>query len=264
MLMMAAALAEELNVALELCDNRERIRSENKGVWNGTIGGSKICLVKTGTGPVRASKKMETVIHSLRPHRILWIGYAGALADEIRVGDLIVIQKTSILGDRGAKARPIDQLEAAMSFELTGSSELFELAKSAGVRAHCGDGLTSPFIIGDPIQKRALNRRFHALSIDMETAAVARVASVAGVPFSCVRAVSDDAGDEFLAPFSYDPNASPVRKAIRAAGAGNWWKRLHAWRERSERARECMRVYLRHCFAIWIREGPNSVWVQGS
>ena len=42
----------------------------------------------------------------------------------------------------------------------------------------------------------------------METAALAQVAAARDIPMDCVRAVSDEAGDDFLAPFSYDPDTS--------------------------------------------------------
>ncbi len=55
----------------------------------------------------------------------------------------------------------------------------------------CGDCFVS-----DDALRGDLADRYHAISCDMETAAVAGVAALAGLPFAAVRMVSDDAGND--------------------------------------------------------------------
>ncbi len=257
MLLIAAALAEELNTALDLCHSQTRVGRGECRLSTGVFGEQTIHFLKTGAGPKKAAKKMDAVLAVLRPQRILIVGYAGALAPEPCLGDLIVMQRASIFGANEVKRRPLDQVDLSESFDLWGGSELFDLAQTLGMPAHRGHGLTSPFIIGDPIQKQTLHRRFQALSIDMETAALARVAHTAGIPISCIRAVSDEATDDFLAPFTYDPSASSMGMALRVLAAGNWGKRFHAWRERAGKARESLRSFLRYYLEEWAKAGAE-------
>ena len=262
MLLIAAALAEELDIALDLCRSRSILGAGNVRIRTGTFQGQAIYFLKTGVGPVRAGRNLDAVLSEFHPRRILIIGYAGALSPGMNLGDLVVMRRTSIFGEDEAKHRPLEQMEISASYELDGSSELYHLAQTAGLTAHRGEGLTSHFIIGDPRQKQILHRRFGALSIDMETAALARSAGAVRIPLSCVRAVSDNANDEFLAPFSYDPGVSPFDRAIRVLAAGNWLNRFHSWRERAATARESLRSLLNHCFEVWAKGGGDDSWLQ--
>ena len=262
MLLIVAALAEEIKTGLDLCRTRDKVSYGDVRIWSGTYAGSPMAFLKTGVGPSRATKKLNRLLESFRPHRILIIGYAGALAPELKLADLVVLQRASTIGEKEVKRRPLAQLETSSSIELYGSSELLNIAREAGLPAYCGAGLTSPLIIGAPKQKQLLHQKFHALSVDMETAALARIAQAGGIQVGCVRAVSDEADDEFLAPFTYDPDASSVDRAVRVLGAGNWRNRLQAWRDRAKKARGSMSGFLRCCFEAWTKGGPGSSWLE--
>ncbi len=57
-----------------------------------------------------------------------------------------------------------------------------------------GTMVSGDSFISDPDRRAFLASRFSALSCDMETAAVAYAAHLAGKPFACLRKISDDAG----------------------------------------------------------------------
>ena len=59
--------------------------------------------------------------------------------------------------------------------------------------------LTTGQLIGNPEDKRSLGRKHEAAAVDMESATVARMCSRKGVPFGCVRVISDRA-DTPLSP----------------------------------------------------------------
>lgn len=244
MILIAAALAEELAVALDLCKSRKKLTPGGLRIYEGIRNGRTFSFVKTGTGPARAAVKMELALKTIKPLHVLGIGYAGALSDHLKIGDLIIIRKAFFLSQNTTDQRPLEQMEPERSWQLEGAPDLLASAEAAGVQAQIGDILTSRFIVGDPNQKRWLNSRFQIPAIDMETAAIASVCENAHVPFRCVRAVSDEAGDTFLEPFTYDPGEKLVHKAIRVAAAGNWVKRLQAWRRRSAIARDRLRLFL--------------------
>jgi adenosylhomocysteine nucleosidase len=63
---------------------------------------------------------------------------------------------------------------------------------NAGAGISCGGILVSAPEIAGPESKKHLADQFHALVVDMEAAAVARVASETKTGFFCVKAISDE------------------------------------------------------------------------
>lgn len=57
-----------------------------------------------------------------------------------------------------------------------------------------GTMVSGDCFVSDPVRRAFLAETFHALSCDMETAAVAYVAFLTGRPFAALRRISDDAG----------------------------------------------------------------------
>ena len=245
MILIAAALSEELAVALDLFPKCEKAQFPGLRLYRSQCHGHIVLFLKTGVGPARAAAKLEKLLQSLAPEKVLCIGYAGALSSELRVGDLIVGRMALLVDPETMAAPSLAEVEPRGEWELAASDELTALARESGIPVHGGTILTSPFIIGDPSQKSLLQRRFGAIVVDMETAALARICSSHGIPLSCVRAVSDGAHDTFLAPLSYDPQRTALGRAVRVAGAGHWLRRLREWKERSALARQSLRGFMK-------------------
>ncbi len=244
MTLIAAALMEELDLALGLCVRRARVVCPGARVLEAECRDTKLRFLKTGAGPRRAGTTLEMVLRSVRPSSILVIGYGGGLSRGLKLGDLAVLRSTALLGgDSDDPAAPEDARLGEV-WQLAAGSSLLEIARSSGCAASLCDGLTAPGIIGDPVLKRSLHERFGVSVVDMETAALARVAAAHGIALGCVRALSDEADDEFLAPFTYDPETAPLRRAARVLASGNWIRRYSEWRSRSAAARESLRRFL--------------------
>lgn len=243
MLLIAAALAEELETALNLCGGRHRIRCAGVSLWTGTRAGETIHLLKTGTGPVRSAEALQRALDALDVTRVLAVGYGGALDPALKYGDLVVVDRAHSVSAE-SWGSPLEKIRLGASWTLADAEGLTEKALAAGLPARCGSALTVPSILGDPMHKEFMFRRFQTAVVDMETAAVAGVAAASGVPLSCVRAITDEANDDFLAPFSYQPGAGLVRRAARTMAAGNWIRRYGEWRERSLAARKNLQKFL--------------------
>jgi adenosylhomocysteine nucleosidase len=236
MLLIAAALEEELRMARDLCPGCARIASGGVRLWHSQSAGGPVAFLKTGMGPRSASIKLLAAFEVLKPSRILVFGYAGALDPTLRVGDLVAVQRTVLLGKDVPRGTPLESMAAGVPIEL--------YLHNLGDELRRGDVVTTPFIIGEPAQKAFLFERFRAAAVDMETAAFALAAQSAAIPLSCVRAITDDAKDEFLAPVSYAPGTSPGGRAFRAITAGNWVRRYKDWTERAAIARRSLRAFL--------------------
>ena len=146
---------------------------------------------------------------------ILVIGYAGALDPRLKVGDLVAVGEGAGLQPGRNRAR-LGSRAGGANFHLTDSETLAESARSSGLNACTGDVITSPYVLGDPVHKRLLHEKFHAAIVDMETAALARVAASKAVPLSCVRVVSDERRILFWPPFH------TIRRLASPRGQENW------------------------------------------
>jgi nucleoside phosphorylase len=240
MLLIAAALEEELKSGMELCHDLRKRRDID--LWQGVRNKKAIGFLKTGVGPKRASAGLGEALKEIRPERILVIGYAGAIDPGLKLGELVAVSR--------ARAFSLDKehpdwenIQLGDELELADCQSLLDCAKSAGLIIRAGEAMTSPYVLGDPVHKRRLYEKFHASIIDMETAALAGVAACHAIPVSCIRAVSDEAGDAFLAPFSFDPAATiPVRaKRLFDTGLAQTYRE---WKDHAAVAKESLRRFL--------------------
>jgi len=243
MLLIVAALAEELATGLNLCSHRQKRRHAGIPVWTGIHRGRTLRFVKLGMGPDRSAATLERALGALEASVILSFGYAGALDPGLKVGELVVGERADLLSP-ASRGDSLDSLGLGGSWPLAAPDALLGLAQASGLPAHRGGVLTSPCVMGAPEHKRILFARFHDRIVDMETAALARVAAAASIPLQCVRAVSDSADDDSLSFLSYDPDAGPVQKAARGLAAGSWLKRYSHWREGSAAARRSLGRFL--------------------
>jgi adenosylhomocysteine nucleosidase len=239
-LLVVAALGEELSTALELCADARRAGPGIR-LWRGTCRAREVAFLRTGMGPERAAACLTSYLAQARPRRVLALGYGGALDPTLGIGTLVAVRRAVLLGRHRAAGVGLDRTPVDGTWELSGGDPTD--ARPAGVLS--GTAVTSPWIIGAPVQKRLLHDRFDAAVIDMETAVLARAAAHAGVPLACIRSISDELEDAFLAPFTYDPAARAPARALRILRAGGWLGRYRDWRSRATRARASLREFAR-------------------
>ncbi len=127
-----------------------------------------VVLVCGGIGPAAARRAAEAVIAIFQPELVYSAGFAGALDDRWKIGDLVM------------PARVVNASD--------GSSVVLE----------GGEGVLISFDqIASPQQKGKLHESYGAQAVDMEAASVARAAEARGVEFRAVKAISDEVGFEF-------------------------------------------------------------------
>jgi adenosylhomocysteine nucleosidase len=243
MLMIVAALEEELRLARDLCAGCTRLPSQKLKIWEAGTAGRTILFLKTGVGPRAATTKLVAAIKEVKPSRILVVGYSGALDPGLKVGDLIAVRRAFLLGGNEPLGTPLEAMTPGDMLDLS-----LENLKDGICR---GDVVTTPFIIGEQAQKALLHAKFGAFAVDMETAAFALAARSAGIPLGCVRAITDTADDEFLAPVSYDPDSSTGKRVFRVVTAGKWVQRYRDWTERATIARRSLHAFLAEYLPAW-------------
>jgi len=151
--------------------------------WQGAWQGTPFLLVKTGMGPRRARTVVRGLLEEERFRGILSIGYAGALREGWRVGDLIVPEEIVTLPPlQETRHRP----------DLTLSDRIRAQARARGWPVHGGRMATSNRVVCSADEKRRCGERYGAGSVEMESAVLAELADRASVPLVVIRVVSDE------------------------------------------------------------------------
>lgn len=136
----------------------------------GTLDGREVVAIVTGMGTARAAAGMERLLGALTPERVVVVGITGAVEDDTPIGALVLPERV---------------VDAA-----TGREHRHELLGPGAVH---GTMWTTDRIT--PASELPELRARGVVSLDMETAAVARACEERGVPWTVFRAVSDRATD---------------------------------------------------------------------
>jgi adenosylhomocysteine nucleosidase len=192
-----------------------------------------VLVLETGLGAERARRAAAWMLGrprlnnvEYRPKMVLAAGFCGALQDGLQVGDVVLA--TEVV-DTSGNCWP-----ATWPVELP--------AGPWDPPLHRGRLVSVPQLAATPEQKRALGMQHGALAVDMEAAALAEACRKAGVPFGCVRAVSDEAGMTLsprLASLVSSGRVSPWRLGLAVAMAprmiGELWRLARQTRVAAER-----------------------------
>ncbi|MBR1390828.1 MAG: 5'-methylthioadenosine/S-adenosylhomocysteine nucleosidase [Lachnospiraceae bacterium] len=186
--------------------------------------GQRIQLVTKvlGVGKVNAAFRTADLIHDYSPDLIINVGYAGGLADRAVKGDVAI-------GTTYVQADFLPLLEANRPV-IAGSpqdvvSTVEHIARSENIRTQTGTIATGDFFLNDSGKKAQIKTEFGAVAFDMESAAIAQVATEKNVAFISIRTISDFADEHALEHFKEPEGARipieqrPVALAVLTAQA---------------------------------------------
>jgi adenosylhomocysteine nucleosidase len=170
-------------------------------IEEGLLSGQDCVLARSGMGKQRAEQAIHHILQTYQPDAILSLGFCGALAASLRVGDLVVcspltalLSIPSMLGP----ATPVGTLDCddslvqqALHVTLPPSRVLPFRSKPHPMQPAGGGCLTLPGVASDRRLKEWLRLNFTSAAVDMESFWIGTLAKQAGVPFLTVRSVSD-------------------------------------------------------------------------
>jgi len=229
----------------------------------GLLGRQPVALAEVLVGPVNAALGAQALILRYGVVGLVSFGSAGALEPQLSRGALVIASRAMahdagfFLGHAfvpsGVMGRdPRGRIGYYRAFEAdpVWTARAQSAAHRLGIRAvHTGTVVTGNQAIFASARTRWLRRTFHALAVDMESAAVAQVAVAYQLPWLAVRAISDRASEDWSLDFA---RLQTCLDARRPSGWRRWsyllahpgaWRRL--WRfERGLRlaARQASRV----------------------
>jgi adenosylhomocysteine nucleosidase len=153
---------------------KERIKT---GRWLRLNENTLTCL--SGVGPGKAAAAASGLIEQGCNALVSW-GCAAAISAELKAGDLIVPER--VLSATGE----------AFETDCEWRSDVLErLADRKGV--HAGAITEARTLVATAADKRSLRNQTGAVALDMESAAIARIAARQNIPFMTIRAVADPA-----------------------------------------------------------------------
>jgi len=192
-LVLIAAEAGEFRGLLRFLEDVRVVRGRIDFLRTGRLNGRRVVVAANGQGPGLAAAAVEQAagIEETGVEGLVSTGYCGALDETLRAGGIFVA--TSVNG------QPVAQPICDLPFR-------------------SGPLLSVDRIVGTAAEKRQLAAA-GAMAVEMEAAAVGAAALTRGVPFYCVRVVSDEAGEDLPLDFNRfrNPDGRLSRRRIAAA-----------------------------------------------
>jgi adenosylhomocysteine nucleosidase len=152
---------------------------QGENAWQGSIEGAECIAVCAGMGKAAAERACVIAIREAPLNTLVSMGWAGGLSCGLQPGDAYVVNEVvdGASGEGFPTQSPARQGNAPPLKLIT----IDHVALAA--------------------EKKRLGETYRAVLVDMEAATVARFARVQGIPFYCLKAVSDTA-TEVLPDFS--------------------------------------------------------------
>lgn len=192
----------EARLLLEKLENPQTEKHGDIEFHLGNFNQTQVIVVKCGIGKVNAARVTQMLIDYYHPTVILNSGIAGGLADDLKIGDIIVGERlvqhdfdVSPLGYTRGCMIPSDTPDKPTYF--SADKNFIDILLSAAQkysgshRIRLGCIASGDVFVSDCKFRKALSSQFGADVAEMEGAAVAQVATAANVPFLVLRAVSD-------------------------------------------------------------------------
>ena len=210
-------MAQEIDEVKALLMNKTVVKIANREFVVGKINGIACVVAFSKWGKVAATITATLLIQEFGVTDLFFIGTAGALADGLKVGDIVISKR---LVQHDLDARPIIsrfELPLLNRVYVDSNLELTELAGKAvsnllekGVEHMVGEEAVKDFnlaptlyfgdiasgdqfINSDEKREEILGLLPDVLCVEMEGAAVAQVCLEFGTPFTVIRTISDTA-----------------------------------------------------------------------
>lgn len=195
---------------------------DSRGEWRGfpvvrgSISGAPVVVSRTGVGKSLSAMLCQHLIDEYAPERIIFTGVAGALREDLEIGDTVIAEDT-MQHDMDVTALGFERGQIPYSPHRFFACDrgLVETAMAVAPprgSVHRGRVLTGDQFIADPARREELAEAFDAIAVEMEGASVGLVASVNAIPFLLIRTISDHS----------DGSAVEFEKVVAFAAENSW------------------------------------------
>ena len=203
------AMREELEPILEYMKVKERLNHANNIYYLAEFEGKDIVLAYSKIGKVNAALSATVMIEKFKIKKLLFSGVAGAIDEDLKIGDLIVATKTAQhdvdLTVFGYEPGFIPESRVFFECDKNLNDLAFDVARKLNIKLKSGIIASGDQFIHSQEKKEWIKNTFNASAIEMEGAAVGCVCFNENIPFFMLRSISDTAEegagvdfDEFL------------------------------------------------------------------
>jgi len=207
-----------------------RIEREFEGRTFAFFERDDLVVVCGGIGAECARRAAEAVIAFYHPARVESVGFAGALDDTLRAGEIF---------------RPAEVIDAR-------DGSRFETGRFETGRFETGDAqgegrLVTFMAVAGAEQKAKLAQAYQARAVDMEAAAVLAAARAHGIAFGATKVISDELDFEMPQMADFIDAAGRFKTAIfiRYVALRPWlWKRVASLARNSSKAAKALCAHL--------------------
>ena len=200
------AMPEEIEPIIDKLDNVETMIYGANKYYEGSYNGQEVVVAYSKIGKVFATLTATILLEKFGCDTLLFSGVAGAINDELQIGDLIIAQSVCQHDlDITAFGHPfgyVPEGEVCIATDVTLRNVAKDVAKQKGLTLKEGVIATGDQFVADEERKNWIGSTFNADALEMEGASVAVVCNALNVPFFILRAISDSA--DMDASFNFD------------------------------------------------------------
>lgn len=176
MIAVTFALPAESSEFLRRLNDKSQVARNGIKTICGRIGDRELQVLHTGVGKKSARKRLARFLQDQRFECLLSTGFAGALSDDLAVGDLLVAKNFSTL-----------KLNATRS-------------SSSDRRIFMANLVTLSAMVDSTDERNRVARTTGAAAVDMETECIAQACAQHGIPLLSLRVITDSPSAAFPAP----------------------------------------------------------------
>jgi nucleoside phosphorylase len=170
------ALPSESSEFLRRLNNKSRSVRNGIQIGLGKIDNRDVAVLHTGVGEKVCRQRLAKFLQDQQFDCLISAGFAGALNEELRIGDLLLARNFSVI-------------------ELNDKHTVF-----ASLHIREADLLTVPHLIDSSEQLKETAHISGAAAVDMETEFIARTCAEHGIPLLSLRVITDTPRAPFPAP----------------------------------------------------------------
>jgi nucleoside phosphorylase len=185
------ALPAESSHLIRLLRDRKRGKRNDVFTICGTIEQRSVEILHTGVGEKTCRQRMAGFLQDREFECLISAGFAGALTDELGIGDILHASNFSTLSPREDSDQSI----------------------------HTGNLYTGQSMIDSREERAELAQRTGAIAIDMETKFIARACAEHALPMLALRVISDSPSQRLPAPPDVLFNLTKQRTELGRLGA---------------------------------------------
>lgn len=185
-----AAMPDETRPLLRRLHAATLLAQQPFPLWRAQMGDADIWLAQSGMGPKRAESAATRFVKMASPDVIVSFGFGGGVLPGLSVGDLVM--GTGCLQYDGRDFTPVAGIDAPLAGDV-----MKALAQRTPLTVTSGTIITSGAILAKHLVAPLIPAAVTSPVLDMETASVADIAARHDIPLLALRAITDDAGEEF-------------------------------------------------------------------